>query len=325
MQNSNTITSKTTTVHSTTSQLQQDIINTVTFALKEDLNNGTDITAELIPATDTANATIITREACIVCGVAWVNEVFKQLDATVAASLYSDDGADQGANKEADQAFIPTTITWFVNDGQHVSANTTLFELSGYARTLLTGERTALNFLQTLSGTATITSEYVKALQNTTTKLLDTRKTIPGLRNAQKYAVTCGGGFNHRIGLFDAFLIKENHVAACGGITQAINRAQHNHPDKKVEVEVESIDELNQALSASADIIMLDNFTHAMIEEAVILRNSAITTKHKTLLEVSGNMTLSTLTDYAKAGVDFISVGALTKQVNAVDLSMRFS
>jgi nicotinate-nucleotide pyrophosphorylase (carboxylating) len=302
-----------------TPQLKNDIIETITFALKEDLNNGSDITAELIPATDTAHATVITREECIFCGVAWVNEVFKQLDTIVLQQL---------AQNQPNETFVPTTITWFVNDGQHVSANTTLFELSGYARTLLTGERTALNFVQTLSGTATITSEYVKALENTTTKLLDTRKTIPGLRNAQKYAVTCGGGFNHRIGLFDAFLIKENHVAACGGITQAINRAQQNHPDKKVEVEVESINELNQALSASADIIMLDNFTHAMIEEAVVLRNACTETTpntKRTQLEVSGNMTLTTLTDYAKAGIDFISVGALTKQVNAVDLSMRFS
>lgn len=315
-----------------TPQLLNDIKETITFALKEDLNNGTDITAELIPETDTAHATVITREECIFCGVAWVNEVFKQLDAIVAQQL---------AKSQPNLTFVPTTITWFVNDGQHVSANTTLFELSGYARTLLTGERTALNFVQTLSGTATITSEYVKALKNTTTKLLDTRKTIPGLRNAQKYAVTCGGGYNHRIGLFDAFLIKENHVAACGGITQAINRAQQNHPDKKVEVEVESIDELNQALAAQADIIMLDNFSHAMIEEAVILRNQAaessildtsgiensktLNNPKKTLLEVSGNMTLTTLADYAKSGIDFISVGALTKQVNAIDLSMRFS
>jgi nicotinate-nucleotide pyrophosphorylase (carboxylating) len=300
-----------------TSQLKNDIISTITFALKEDLNNGTDITAELISETTTAHATVITREECIFCGVAWVNEVFKQLDGIVAKKI---------SQENSNEAFIPTTITWFVNDGQHVSANTTLFELSGYARTLLTGERTALNFVQTLSGTATITSEYVEALANTNTKLLDTRKTIPGLRNAQKYAVTCGGGYNHRIGLFDAFLIKENHVAACGGITQAIKRAQTNHPDKKVEVEVESIAELQQALKAKADIIMLDNFTHSMIEAAVSLRDESSKELNKTtLLEVSGNMTLATLTDYAKSGVDFISVGALTKQVNAVDLSMRFS
>lgn len=303
-------------INDITPQLQNDIISTITFALKEDLNNGTDITAELIPETDIAQATIITREECIFCGVEWVNEVFKQLDSIVANKL---------SQEKSSEAFIPTTITWFVKDGQAISANTTLFELSGYARTLLTGERTALNFVQTLSGTASITGKYVKALASTTTKLLDTRKTIPGLRNAQKYAVTCGGGYNHRIGLFDAFLIKENHVAACGGITQAIERAQHNHPDKKVEVEVESIDELKQALKASADIIMLDNFTHTMIEEAVILRNkSAENLNKRTALEVSGNMTLATLTDYAKSGVDYISVGALTKQVDAVDLSMRF-
>jgi len=310
-------------------QLIDDIKSTIAFALKEDLNNDADITAELIPETNTAHATVITREECIFCGVAWVNEVFKQLDTLVSQQL---------AKSQPNLTFVPTTITWFVNDGQHVSANTTLFELSGYARTLLTGERTALNFVQTLSATATITSEYVKALKNTTTKLLDTRKTIPGLRNAQKYAVTCGGGFNHRMGLFDAFLIKENHVAACGGITQAISRAKNNHPDKKIEIEVESIAELNQALQAKANIIMLDNFTHSMIEQAVTLRDAAATatnkatgittsetTEHKTLLEVSGNMTLLTLTDYAKTGIDFISVGALTKQVNAIDLSMRFS
>lgn len=306
----------------TSPQLVNDIINAISFALKEDLNDGTDITAELIPATNKAHATVITREECIFCGVAWVNQVFEQLDAQVKEKL---------AKENPNETFVPTSITWFVNDGQHVSANTTLFELSGYARTLLTGERTALNFVQTLSGTATITSEYVKALENTNTKLLDTRKTIPGLRNAQKYAVTCGGGHNHRIGLFDAFLIKENHVAACGGITQAIERAKANHPGKKVEVEVESIKELNEALNARADIIMLDNFTHAMIEEAVLLRNASAETSasdkpaKRTQLEVSGNMTLATLTDYAKAGIDFISVGALTKQVNAIDLSMRFS
>jgi len=299
-----------------TAQLQEDIINTITFALKEDLNDGTDITAELIPEMETANATVITREECIFCGVAWVNEVFKQLDEVVSHKL---------KQENPNSAFVPTSITWFVKDGEYVSANTTLFELTGYARTLLTGERTALNFVQTLSGTATITSEYVKALTNTATKLLDTRKTIPGLRNAQKYAVTCGGGYNHRIGLFDAFLIKENHVAACGGITQAVSRAQVNHPNKQVEVEVESIDELNQALNAKADIIMLDNFTHEMIEQAVVLRNTSAKVLNKTTkLEVSGNMTLTTLTDYAKSGIDFISVGALTKQVNAIDLSMRF-
>ena len=289
--------------------LQNDITKTITWALCEDLGvnnydelaNSSDITAELIPVENQAVANIISRDECVICGVAWVNEVFKQLDDIYQAE---------------------TKITWFVNDGQTVKANTTLFELSGNARILLTGERTALNFLQSLSGTATVTSTYVKHLESTATKLLDTRKTIPGLRSAQKYAVTCGGGVNHRIGLFDAFLIKENHIAACGGIEKAINTARISHSDKTVEVEVENIDELTQALNAGSDIIMLDNFTTEMIERAVKL--TAEITKGKTKLEVSGNMTLSTLKDYAKSGVDFISVGALTKHVNAVDLSMRF-
>ncbi|ARD43876.1 carboxylating nicotinate-nucleotide diphosphorylase [Colwellia sp. PAMC 21821] len=289
--------------------LLNDITKTVTWALCEDLGVNTynelatssDITAELIPAQNQAVANIISRDECVICGVAWVNEVFKQLD-----NIYNTD----------------TKITWFVNDGQHVTANTTLFELAGNARILLTGERTALNFLQSLSGTATVTSSYVKHLAGTTTKLLDTRKTLPGLRSAQKYAVTCGGGVNHRIGLFDAFLIKENHIAACGGISKAISTARINHADKTVEVEVESIEELTQALNAGADIIMLDNFTTKMIEQAVKL--TAEISAGNTKLEVSGNMTLSTLKDYAKSGVDFISVGALTKHVQAVDLSMRF-
>lgn len=290
-------------------QLQHDIQKTVTWALCEDLGvdnadalkNSRDITAELIPAQHIAVANIITREDCIVCGVAWVNEVFAQLDA-----IYN----------------TQTHITWFVNDGESVKANTILFELSGNARILLTGERSALNFLQSLSGTATLTSTYVKELSDTNTKLLDTRKTIPGLRSAQKYAVKCGGGVNHRIGLFDAFLIKENHIAACGGIEKSIQTARKNHPNITVEVEVESIDELNQALIAGSDIIMLDNFSHEMIEQAVIA--TAEISQGKTKLEVSGNMTIETLKSYAKAGVDFISVGALTKNVNAIDLSMRF-
>ena len=289
--------------------LINDITKTVTWALCEDLGVNTydelasssDITAELIPVENIAVANIISRDECVICGIAWVNEVFKQLD-----TIYN----------------TKTAITWFVNDGQSVKANTTLFELSGNARILLTGERTALNFLQSLSGTATVTSTYVKHLEGTTTKLLDTRKTLPGLRSAQKYAVTCGGGVNHRIGLFDAFLIKENHIAACGGIEKAINTARINHSDKTVEVEVENIEELTQALNAGSDIIMLDNFTTEMIEQAVKLTTEI--SNGKTKLEVSGNMTLETLRDYAKSGVDFISVGALTKHVNAIDLSMRF-
>jgi len=295
-------------------KLQQDITATTTWALKEDLGAfdsedacaEQDITAMLIPENEQAVATVITREDCIICGVAWVNEVFKQLDASLI-------GTTEQATK------IPSTkITWFVNDGQMVKANTTLFELEGNARTLLTGERVALNFLQTLSGTATLTSKYVKELQGSNTKLLDTRKTLPGLRSAQKYSVLCGGGVNHRIGLFDAFLIKENHIAACGGIAQAVATAKKNHSDKTVEVEVESMGELQQALDAGADIIMLDNFTPAMIEQAVIA------TRNKAKLEVSGNMTIEILREYAKAGVDYISSGALTKHVQAIDLSMRF-
>lgn len=288
-------------------KLQQDIKATVTWALKEDLgvfdekvpSVEQDITAMLIPENEHAVATVITREDCIVCGVAWVNEVFSQLDISLE-------------NKDK------TKITWFVNDGEMVKANTTLFELDGNARTLLTGERTALNFFQTLSGTATLTSQYVQELQGSNTKLLDTRKTLPGLRTAQKYAVLCGGGVNHRIGLFDAFLIKENHIAACGGIAQAVATAKRNHSDKTVEVEVESMDELQQALTAGADIIMLDNFTPTMIEQAVTA------TRGKAKLEVSGNMTIEILQEYTKAGVDFISSGALTKHVKAIDLSMRF-
>jgi len=294
--------------HSPSKELMQDIQSTVTWALNEDLGitnsseKGQDITAELIPENNKAVATVITREDCIICGVQWVNEVFKQLD---------------------NQSNSQTAITWFVNDGQLVKANTTLFELSGNARILLTGERSALNFLQTLSGTATLTSQYVQELEGSNTKLLDTRKTLPGLRSAQKYAVKCGGGVNHRIGLFDAFLIKENHIAACGGIEKAITTAKTNHPSKTVEVEVESLDELTQALHAKADIIMLDNFTPAMIEQAVSLTKEI--SQGATKLEVSGNMTIETLKEYTQAGVDFISSGALTKNVQAIDLSMRFS
>ncbi|MFQ3209708.1 MAG: nicotinate-nucleotide pyrophosphorylase (carboxylating) [Colwellia sp.] len=300
-------------------KLKQDISKTISWALCEDLGAvdneisqaSQDITAMLIPENEQAVATVITREDCIVCGIAWVNEVFKQLDAS------SNRTAEQ-ATSSLPKSISSTKITWFVNDGESVAANSTLFELEGDARTLLTGERVALNFLQTLSGTATLTSKYVKELAGTNTKLLDTRKTLPGLRSAQKYAVLCGGGLNHRIGLFDAFLIKENHIAACGGISQAVTTAKSNHSDKTVEVEVESLDELVQALNAGADIIMLDNFTPVMIEQAVTA------TRGKAKLEVSGNMTIEILQKYAQAGVDYISSGALTKHVNAIDLSMRF-
>jgi nicotinate-nucleotide pyrophosphorylase (carboxylating) len=269
----------------------------VTLALDEDLNYQTaadgDITAQLIPQNEQASAKVITREDCIFCGKDIIIEVFKQVDPTVQVSV-------------------------LVNDGDVVTANSTLFTAKGSARAILTAERTALNFVQTLSGTATTTAHYVKELSGTSTQLLDTRKTIPGLRALQKYAVKCGGGANHRIGLFDAFLIKENHIAACGGIEKAVAQAKLNHPSKPVEVEVESLQELKQAIDAGADIIMLDNFSVEQIKQAVILTNK------RAKLEVSGNMTLETLKTYSQAGVDFISSGALTKNLQSIDLSMRF-
>ncbi|WP_372863409.1 carboxylating nicotinate-nucleotide diphosphorylase, partial [Pseudoalteromonas sp.] len=248
---------------------------------------------QLIPQAEQANAKVITREDCIFCGKDLIIEVFKQVDPSVVVNIC-------------------------VNDGDFVSANSTLFTASGSARAILTAERTALNFVQTLSGTATTTAHYVKELSGTSTQLLDTRKTIPGLRALQKYAVKCGGGANHRIGLFDAFLIKENHIAACGGINNAVAQAKRNHADKPIEVEVESFDELEQAINAGADIIMLDNFNPEQIRQAVTITNK------RAKLEVSGNMTLETLKAYSQAGVDFISSGALTKNLQSIDLSMRF-
>ena len=273
------------------------ITQLVTLALDEDLNYQTaqegDITAQLIPQNEQASAKVITREDCIFCGKDIILEVFKQVDPTV-------------------------NVTVLINDGDTVKANSTLFTASGSARSILTAERTALNFVQTLSGTATTTAHYVKELSGTTTQLLDTRKTIPGLRTLQKYAVKCGGGANHRIGLFDAFLIKENHIAACGTIDKAVTQAKLNHPNKPIEVEVESLNELDQAINAGADIIMLDNFSVEQIKQAVVLTNK------RAKLEVSGNMTLQTLKTYSQAGVDFISSGALTKNLQSIDLSMRF-
>jgi nicotinate-nucleotide pyrophosphorylase (carboxylating) len=273
------------------------ITQLVTLALDEDLNYQSaqdgDITAQLIPHNETANAKVITREDCVFCGKDIIIEVFKQVDPSVEVNV-------------------------LVNDGDFVPANSALFTAKGSARAILTGERTALNFVQTLAGTATTTANYVKELSGTSTQLLDTRKTIPGLRALQKYAVKCGGGANHRIGLFDAFLIKENHIAACGGIDKAVTQAKQNHPTKPVEVEVESLNELEQAINAGADIIMLDNFSVEQIQQAVVITNK------RAKLEVSGNMTLETLKTYSQAGVDFISSGALTKNLQSIDLSMRF-
>jgi nicotinate-nucleotide pyrophosphorylase (carboxylating) len=273
------------------STLTADIAQSVTIALAEDIGSG-DITAQLIPENQQASARIITREDCIFCGQAWVNEVFRQIDPSIV-------------------------IEWHTSDGQAVAANSTLFTLKGSARSLLTGERAALNFVQTLSGTATISHQYAQQVAHTQVKLLDTRKTIPGLRTAQKYAVTCGGCHNHRIGLYDAFLIKENHIAACGGITNAIISAHQIAPGKPVEVEVETFEELNQALKAGADIIMLDNFSIEDMKKAVAINAG------RAKLEASGNINEQTLVPTAETGVDFISIGALTKHCKAVDLSMR--
>ncbi|TVQ70573.1 MAG: carboxylating nicotinate-nucleotide diphosphorylase [Oceanospirillales bacterium] len=272
-------------------ELQAVIQDNVAVALKEDVGSA-DITAELVPADHQAKARVITREAAVICGVEWVNEVFRQVDSRVE-------------------------LSWLVADGDHVEANTELLRLSGPARALLTGERSALNFLQTLSGTATISAQYAAKVAITSVKLLDTRKTLPGLRLAQKYAVSCGGCFNHRIGLFDAFLIKENHLMACGGVTPAIQAARRNHPTKPVEVEVETFEQLHEALEAGADIIMLDNFTPEQMIEAVKV------TAGRAQLEASGNITDETLLTFASTGVDYISIGALTKHCRAIDLSMR--
>ena len=280
-------------ISNTNLALTHDIQESVKRALAEDIGSG-DITAQLIPADQIATARVITREDCVFCGKAWVEEVFRQLDPGV-------------------------WIEWHVEDGQQAGANSLLLTLNGSARSLLTGERTALNFVQTLSGTASLSRQYAQQVAHTRVKLLDTRKTIPGLRLAQKYAVSCGGCYNHRIGLYDAFLIKENHIAASGGIANAVAEAHRIAPGKPVEVEVENFSELDQALAAKADIIMLDNFS---IED---MRKAVAITQGKAKLEASGNVTRDTLVSIAETGVDFISIGALTKHCRAVDLSMRIA
>lgn len=271
--------------------LTSHIEQSVALALEEDLGSG-DITAQLIPSGRRAEARIITRDAAVISGSAWVNEVFKQLDPRVS-------------------------VRWQTADGERVEAGQTLFRLEGPARALLSGERTALNFLQTLSGVATTCRHFADMVEGTGVRLLDTRKTIPGLRLAQKYAVTCGGCHNHRIGLYDAFLIKENHIAACGGIAAAVLAAHQIAPGKPVEVEVENLDELRQALEAGVDIIMLDELSLSDMRLAVEL------TAGRARLEASGGVSESTLRQIADTGVDYISIGALTKHVWAVDLSMR--
>lgn len=261
--------------------------------LAEDVGAG-DITAQLIPESQWATAKVITREAAVLCGVAWVDEIFRRLDGRV-------------------------TLRWQAADGDLLAPDQCFLELEGPARSLLTGERAALNMLQTLSATATATRRYVDLIEGTGVRLLDTRKTLPGMRLAQKYAVTCGGGHNHRIGLWDAFLIKENHIAACGGIQAAVAQARKLASELPVEVEVETFEELDQALAAGADIVMLDNFAIEDLHVAVEINGGRAT------LEASGNVDDSTLRAIADTGVNCISSGALTKDVKSIDLSMRIT
>jgi len=268
------------------------IETSVRQALEEDIGTG-DVTGSLIPTTATSYATVITREDAIICGTAWFDEVFKQLDNRIQ-------------------------INWQVKDGDYVKAGQLLCELNGSTRSLLSGERAALNFLQTLSATASLAYQYVHTIRATKTKVLDTRKTIPGLRLAQKYAVSCGGGVNHRIGLYDAILIKENHIIAAGSIQQAVESARQQHPELSIEVEVENLDELQQAINAKVERVLLDNFSVPQLTQAVELNNQQLE------LEASGNVTLDNILSIAETGVDYISSGAITKDIKAVDLSMRF-
>ena len=277
----------------TLDDIRTDITSQVKTALQEDIGSG-DITAMLIPENETGSATIITRESCIFCGQAWLEETFIQVG-----------GIDK--------------IEWQVKEGDQLKPGDTLVKLYGNTRSLLTGERTALNFIQLLSGVATKAHEYTELLGQSNIKLLDTRKTIPSLRTAQKYAVTIGGCHNHRIGLFDAFLIKENHIAGCGSIQLAIQTAKANEPNKPVEVEVENIAELKEAIEAEADIVMLDNFSTEQLVEAMTLKNAHIK------YEVSGNLTKERIQELNRYDIDFMSFGALTKHVRAVDLSFRLT
>lgn len=277
-------------------QLEAAINANVGAALAEDLGSG-DRTAELVPETAVANAVIICREPMTLAGQPWVDEVFRQLDA----------GVD---------------LQWLANDGDHLPADAEICVLSGPARALLSGERTALNFLQTLSATATCTARFVSAVADFKAGILDTRKTIPGLRMAQKYAVRCGGGNNHRLGLFDAILIKENHITSAGGIEPAIRAARELNTGLPIEIEVESVSELRAALSAGADRLLLDNFDIADLQRAIDINHREGNPPAE--LEASGGLTIEDVVNVAETGVDYISVGALTKNLNAIDLSMRF-
>jgi nicotinate-nucleotide pyrophosphorylase (carboxylating) len=273
--------------------IAEDIPKSVARALEEDIGSG-DISAQLIDANKQATGTVISREKAVICGRPWVDEVFKQLDPRVI-------------------------IDWHISEGDWVTENQSLFSVSGNARVLLSAERCALNFLQTLSGTATTARQYASLANDSQVKILDTRKTIPGLRLAQKYAIDIGGCSNHRIGLYDAFLIKENHIIACGGIAQAVHRAKEIAPQKDIEVEVESLVELQQAVEAGAHRVMLDNFTRDQILQIETLDLA------NTKIEVSGNITEYSLSQYLDTPIDFISSGSLTKHVHAIDLSMRLS
>ena len=274
-------------------QVPQSVIEENVFnALKEDVGEG-DITAELIPRDNISLATVISREACVFCGLDWFEETYRQIDEEIL-------------------------IDWCVDDGDHIDADQIICTISGSSQNIVTGERAALNFVQTLSATATLSARYAEKVADTKTKILDTRKTLPGLRMAQKYAVSCGGCENHRLGLFDAFLIKENHINACDGISNAVSEARFHNPELNVEVEVENMDELQQALDAGADRVLLDNFNIEELQQAVKI------CKDKIITEASGNITLDTIHAVAETGVDYISTGALTKDIKAIDLSMRF-
>ncbi len=276
-------------------ELPEDLADQVSAALREDVGAG-DVTATLVPEAQQARGRVITREDAVLCGQAWVDETFRRLDSDLR-------------------------VTWNARDGARIHAAEVIFEVSGRARAVLTGERTALNFLQLLSATATQARQFVDAVAGTGCIILDTRKTLPGLRTAQKYAVRCGGAQNHRIGLFDMVLIKENHIVAAGSLRGAIAAAKLAAPGLKVEVEVESLEGLAQALGAGPDIVMLDNFGHAEMTQAVqLVRSRSGTVK----LEASGNVSLETVRAIAETGVDYISIGGLTKHVRAIDLSMRF-
>jgi nicotinate-nucleotide pyrophosphorylase (carboxylating) len=273
-----------------------DLADAVARALAEDVGDG-DLTAALVPAGRAGRATIVTREPAVLCGRPWVDEVFRQLDPSVR-------------------------VLWDAEEGADVAPGQRLCRISGPARSLLTGERTALNFLQTLSGTATATRRYVAAVAGLPCRILDTRKTLPGLRRAQKYAVRCAGGSNHRMGLYDGILVKENHIMAAGSIAAAVDAARAAGSTVPVEVEVETLEELRQALDAGADMALLDEFGLDELRTAVAMNRAHPRGPMK--LEASGNVTLETLRTVAETGVDFVSIGSLTKHVRAVDLSMRF-